>query len=53
MVGRNYDTRFGNGIEIFGACDGFTAENNYVYQCYDTGITVSIILGSTVTQAGL
>ena len=40
MVGRNYDTRFGNGIEIYGGCDGFTAENNYVYQCYDTGITV-------------
>lgn len=33
-------TRFGNAIEIYGVCDGFVVENNYIHQIYDTGITV-------------
>ena len=32
-------TRLGNGIEIFGSCDGYVIDNCYVYQCYDAGIT--------------
>ena len=32
-------TRLGNGIELFGGCDGYRIENCYVYQCYDAGIT--------------
>ncbi len=32
-------TRLGNGIEIYGAVDGFYIDNNYVYQCYDAGLT--------------
>lgn len=32
-------TRFGNGVEIYGGCDGYTIENCYVYQNYDAGIT--------------
>ncbi len=32
-------TRLGNGIELYGACDGLYIDNNYVYQCYDAGIT--------------
>ena len=32
-------TRFGNGIEVYGGCDGFIIDNCYVYQCYDAGIT--------------
>lgn len=31
--------RLGNGIEIYGGCDGFYIDNCYVYQCYDAGIT--------------
>ena len=31
--------RFGNGIEVYGSCDGFTIDNCYIYQCYDAGIT--------------
>ncbi len=31
--------RLGNGIEIYGAVDGFYIDNNYVYQCYDAGLT--------------
>ncbi|MBE6623737.1 MAG: hypothetical protein E7621_06110 [Ruminococcaceae bacterium] len=32
-------TRFGNAVEIYGSCDGYTVENNWIYQIYDTGIT--------------
>ena len=32
-------TRFGNGIEIYGGCDGFLCANNYIYQVYDAGVT--------------
>ncbi len=31
--------RVGNGVEMYGAVDGFKVDNNYIYQCYDTGIT--------------
>ena len=31
--------RYGNGIQVFGGCKGYTIENCYVYQCYDAGIT--------------
>lgn len=32
-------TRYGNGIEIYGGCEDYIAENNYLYQIYDAGIT--------------
>lgn len=32
-------TRFGNAVEIYGGCKGFTVENNWMYQIYDTAIT--------------
>ena len=32
-------TRFGNGIQVWNYCDGWVCEDNYVYQCYDAGIT--------------
>lgn len=31
--------RYGNGIEVYGSCDGYYVINNYVYQCYDAAIT--------------
>ena len=31
--------RFGNGIEVYGACNNFVIDNCYVYQCFDAGIT--------------
>lgn len=41
---QNYNSshtgRFGNGIEIFGSSDGFYVYNNYVYECFDCGVTV-------------
>lgn len=33
-------TRLGNGIEIWGDCDGFTIENCYFEQVYDAAVTV-------------
>lgn len=35
--GRN--TRYGNGIQIYGGCDNFVIDNCYVYECYDAGIS--------------
>ncbi|MBQ4119045.1 MAG: hypothetical protein IJD45_01480 [Clostridia bacterium] len=32
-------TRFGNAIEIYGGCLDYKANNNYIYQIYDAGIT--------------
>lgn len=36
---RNYRTRYGNGIENWGGCDGMTVKNCYFHQIYDAGIT--------------
>lgn len=33
-------TRYGNAVEIYGGCDGFTVVNNWIYEMYDTGITI-------------
>jgi len=40
-------TRFGNGIEVYGGCDGYYIDNCYVYQCYDAGITHQRSTGGT------
>ncbi len=40
-------TRFGNGIEVYGGCDGYYIDNCYVYQCYDAGITHQLSAGGT------
>lgn len=32
-------TRYGNGIEAWGAVDRYTVKDSYIYQCYDAGIT--------------
>ena len=39
IQGRTFETRFGNAVEIYGGCENFTVQNNYIYQIYDTGIT--------------
>ena len=35
-------TRAGNGIEVFGGCDGYIVDNCYIYQCYDAGVTQQV-----------
>lgn len=37
--------RYGNGIEIYGGCDGFLVDHNYIYQCYDAGVTHQLSSG--------
>ena len=32
-------TRFGNGVEIYGGCDGYKIDNCYIWQNYDAGVT--------------
>ncbi len=41
-----YPVRFGNGIEIYGSCNGFVVENCYIYQIYDAGVTHQYQFGS-------
>ena len=37
--GQRLPTRFGNAVEIYGGCDGFTVENCYIHDVYDAGVT--------------
>lgn len=37
--GRGTVTRYGNGVEIYGGCEGYEVSNCYIYQMYDAGIT--------------
>ena len=39
IFGRKWAVRFGNAVEIWGGCDGFTVENCYVHDVYDAGLT--------------
>ena len=32
-------TNYGNAVEIYGGCDGYFVENNWMYQIYDTAAT--------------
>ncbi len=32
-------TRYGNGVQLWGFCDGMVIDHCHVYQCYDAGIT--------------
>jgi hypothetical protein len=38
-------TRYGNGVEIYGGCDGYTVKDCYIYQVYDAAITHQITTG--------
>lgn len=34
-----YNVRYGNGVEVVDNCDTITVKDNWVYQCFDAGIT--------------
>ncbi len=36
---RDYPTRYGNAVEVYGGCDGYVVENCYIWQVYDAGVT--------------
>ncbi|MBR5527833.1 MAG: hypothetical protein IKV97_02430 [Clostridia bacterium] len=37
--GSGRPVRYGNAVEIYGGCDGYRVENNWMYQIYDTAVT--------------
>lgn len=39
LEGFECPVRYGNGFEVVDGCDGILVEHNYVYHCYDAGIT--------------
>ncbi|MBR4654311.1 MAG: right-handed parallel beta-helix repeat-containing protein [Kiritimatiellae bacterium] len=39
IFGRDYPTRFGNAVEVYGGCDGYVVEDCYIWQVYDAGVT--------------
>ena len=45
MFGRNWPVRFGNAVEVWGGCDGFTVDNCYVHDVYDAGLTQQFSCG--------
>jgi hypothetical protein len=44
-------TRYGNGIELWDGAKDCVIENNYVYQCYDSGISNQSLGGDTDNPA--
>lgn len=48
--GRGTVTRYGNGIEIYGACEDYTVSNCYVYEVYDAGITHQVTAPRKITM---
>ncbi len=32
-------TNYGNAVQVYGGCDGYYVENNWMYQIYDTAVT--------------
>lgn len=39
FLGRDYPTRFGEGIQNWGACDGYYIQNSWIYQIYDGAVS--------------
>lgn len=39
IFGRDYPTRLGNAVEIYGGCENYTVTNCYAWQVYDAGVT--------------
>jgi len=43
--GHGQVVRFGNAIEIYGGCDDYICDHNYIYQAYDAGMTHQLSAG--------
>ena len=43
-------TRYGNGVEIYGACDDFEVSDCYIYQIYDAGMTHQVTVREKVLE---
>ena len=43
-------TRYGNGVEIYGACDDYVVSDCYIYQVYDAGMTHQVTVRERVLE---
>lgn len=43
-------TPFGNGVEIYGGCHDYKVCNNWIYECYDAGITHQVAAWSNYIE---
>ncbi len=41
-------SRYGNAVEVYGGCDGYTVNNCYIYQIYDAGVTHQYTEGGNI-----
>ena len=53
IFGRNYATRFGNAVEVYGGCDNYNVTDNYIYQVYDAGITQQYLMQEKDLEDGI
>ncbi len=51
--GRGTVTRFGNAVEVYGGCEDYSVENNYIYEVYDAGITHQVTTQKKVTMTDI
>lgn len=51
--GNGRPVNYGNAVEIYGSCNGYLVENNWMYQLYDTGVTHQFSDGTACTQEGV
>ncbi len=51
--GNGKPVNYGNAIEIYGSCDGYYVENNWIYQIYDTAVTHQFSDGTACIQQGV
>ncbi|MBQ8897407.1 MAG: hypothetical protein IJY86_02910 [Clostridia bacterium] len=52
IFGRNYGTRYGNAVEIYGGCNGYTVRNCWFFQIYDAAVTQQFNIGDCERAPG-
>ena len=52
IFGRNYGTRYGNAVEIYGGCDRYTVRNCWFTQIYDAAVTQQFNIGDCERTPG-
>ncbi|MBQ1224063.1 MAG: hypothetical protein IIX84_07240 [Oscillospiraceae bacterium] len=52
IFGRNYGTRYGNAVEIYGGCDRYTVRDCWFTQIYDAAVTQQFNIGDCERKPG-
>ncbi|MBR4942189.1 MAG: hypothetical protein IKZ19_09350 [Clostridia bacterium] len=52
IFGRNYGTRYGNAVEIYGGCDRYTVRDCWFTQIYDAAVTQQFNIGDCEREPG-